>query len=359
MKVGEVLHGFELKYSKPLAEINAVLHRFTYVKNGADTVWLERNDDNKSFMITFRTVPTDETGVFHILEHSVLNGSEKYPLREPFVELIKSSLATFLNAMTAPDMTMYPVSSRNDKDFLNLIDVYMDAVLHPVSLKDPHSFRQEGWHYELDDPDGELSVNGVVFNEMKGAYTSSDELIRDNLNRLLFPDTCYGQDSGGNPEHIPELTYEQYKASHRRYYHPSNSYIFLDGKVDLDAVLEKLDGFLRDYDKIDPDSEIALQKPVAPAEVTEYYPIGAEDDDENKALLGKGWVYGTAGEIKKNMAVGVLNDALAGSNESPLCKALLDLNLCEDVSLERSMGGLQSGVKLILKNCDPSKKDLI
>ena len=359
MKPGELLHGFKLQYSQPLPEIKAVLHRFTYEKNGADTVWLERDDDNKSFAITFRTVPEDNTGVFHILEHSVLNGSEKYPLREPFVELLKSSLATFLNAMTANDWTSYPVSSRNDKDFLNLIDVYMDAVLHPLSLKDPHSFRQEGWHYELDSPEGELTVNGVVFNEMKGAYTSPDEVIRERLSQLLFPDTCYGKDSGGDPDHIPELTYENYKKNHHRFYHPSNSYIFLDGKVDLDSVLAKLDGFLQEYDKIDPDSDIATQQSVAPAEQTVYYPIGPEEDEEKKTLLGKGWVYGSYSEVQKNLAVNVLNEVLAGSNEAPLSKALLEAGLCEDVSLEKSQGGKQSTAMLIVKNCDPEKKNEI
>ena len=359
MKAGDIIHGFKLNYSQPLPEIKAVLHRFTYEKNGADTIWLERDDDNKSFAITFRTVPEDDTGVFHILEHSVLNGSEKYPLREPFVELLKSSLATFLNAMTAPDWTTYPVSSRNDKDFLNLIDVYMDAVLHPLSLKDPHSFRQEGWHYELEEPDGELTINGVVFNEMKGAYTSCDSVIRDRLNRLMFPDTCYGKDSGGDPDHIPELTYEMYKKNHHRFYHPSNSYIFLDGKVDLDSVFAKLDGFLKEYDKINPDSDIALQKSVSPAEETAYYPIGPDEDEANKALIGRGWVYGTFDEVQKNLAVTVLNEVLAGSNEAPLTKALLDAGLCEDVSLERSQGGRQTYCMLIVKNCDPAKKDEI
>ena len=194
MKPGEILHGFKLVYSQPMPDLKATLHRFTYWKNGADVIWLERDDVNKTFGIAFRTVPSDHTGIFHILEHSVLNGSEKYPLREPFVDLLKSSLATFINAFTFPDKTMYPFSSRNDKDFLNLMDVYMDAVLHPLSLRDPHSFRQEGWHYELDNPDGELTINGVVFNEMKGAYTSPDSLIRDYLDRQLFPDTCYGKD---------------------------------------------------------------------------------------------------------------------------------------------------------------------
>ena len=359
MNPGTILHGFELKYSQPLPELKATLHRFTYQKNGADTIWLERDDDNKSFSIAFKTVPQDSTGVFHILEHSVLNGSEKYPLREPFVDLLKSSLATFLNAMTFPDKTMYPVSSRNDKDFLNLIDVYMDAVLHPLSLRDPHSFRQEGWHYELDSADGELTINGVVFNEMKGAYTSQDEMIRDQINVQLYPDNCYGCDSGGNPDHIPELTYEQYLANHRRFYHPSNAYIFLDGKVDLDAVFVKLDGFLSPYDRIDPDADIAMQSPIAPADKTVYYAIGPDDDEKNKALLGEGWVYGRFDELEKNLAVSALVDVLAGSNDAPLTRALLDAGLCEDVALEQSDGRQQMHVHLVLKNCDPDKREEI
>ena len=183
MKQGETLHGFQLQYSQPLPEIGAVLHRFSYVKNGADLVWLERPDDNMTFSIAFKTVPQDDTGVFHILEHSVLNGSDKYPVKEPFVDLIKGSLATFLNAMTFPDKTMYPISSRNPRDFLNLMDVYLDAVLHPLCVKDPHAYRQEGWHYELDAPDGELTVNGVVYNEMKGDYTSPDSLLGNEMQR--------------------------------------------------------------------------------------------------------------------------------------------------------------------------------
>ena len=359
MKPGDTLHGFTLRYSQPLPELKATLHRFTYDQNGADTLWLERDDDNKSFFIAFKTVPQDDTGVFHILEHSVLNGSEKYPLREPFVDLLKSSLATFINAITFPDKTMYPVSSRNDKDFLNLIDVYMDAVLHPLSLRDPHSFRQEGWHYELDSPDGDLTVNGVVFNEMKGAYTSQDEMIRDQINRQLYPDICYGCDSGGDPDHIPELTYENYLASHRRFYHPSNSYIFLDGKVDLNAVFAKLDGFLRAYGRIDPDAGIALQSPVCPEDKTVLYAIGPEDDETNKALLGQGWVYGKFDELEKNLAVSVLVDVLAGSNDAPLTRALLEAGLCEDVALERSDDRQQMHVSLVLKNCDPARKDEI
>ncbi len=359
MKQGDILHGFKVLASQPLPEIGAVMWRMEYEKNGARLIWMDRDDDNKTFSIGFKTIPQDDTGVFHILEHSVLNGSEKYPVKEPFVELLKSSMATFLNAMTFPDKTMYPVSSRNDQDFLNLVDVYMDAVLHPLSLTDPHAFRQEGWHYELDDEDGELRVNGVVYNEMKGAYASSDRVMASELERMLFPDNCYGRSSGGDPVHIPELTYDDYLASHARFYHPSNSYIFLDGRMDLDTVLAKLDGFLASYERIDPDADIPMQAPVAAGEKAAWYEIGPEEDEANKAILAQGWVVARFDELEKNMALSVLTTALTGTNDSPLTKALLDAGLCEDVSLEVVDGVQQLYALLVLRNADPAKKDEI
>jgi len=357
MTQGEILHGFQLISSQELKEINAVMHRYQYLKNGADLIWLERNDDNKTFAIAFKTIPQDDTGVFHILEHSVLNGSEKYPVKEPFVELLKSSLATFLNAFTFPDKTMYPVCSRNDRDFLNLIDVYMDAVLHPLSIHDPHAFRQEGWHYELDDPEGELRVNGVVYSEMKGAYTSPDEMLGTEMNRLLFPDNCYGFEPGGHPDHIPDLTYENYLASHARFYHPSNARIILDGRVDIDAVFAKLDAFLASYDRIDPNAEIPMQSPVAPEAYTAYYPIDENEQGDNKALLGRGWVYGTFREQEKGVAMAVLSNVLCGSNDAPLTDALLKAGLCEDVSLGTADGIQQPYLLLTLKNVKPENAD--
>ena len=359
MQINDLIHGFRVLERRTLGELNAVMWRMEYEKNGARLIWLDRPDNNKTFSIAFKTIPQDDTGVFHILEHSVLNGSEKYPVKEPFVELLKSSMATFLNAMTFPDKTMYPVSSRNDQDFLNLIDVYMDAVLHPVSLRDPHSFLQEGWHYELDSPEGELRCNGVVYNEMKGAYASPDTVMMEQLGSLLFPSNCYGKSSGGDPEHIPELTYENYLASHRRFYHPSNSYICLDGQVDLDAVLGKLDGFLRDYERIDPDADIPMQEPVAPAERTCAYEIGPEEDETDKAILAGGWVFGKFSDMERNVAFSALARLLCGSNESPLTKPLLDAGLCQDVALEKLDGVQQLYAILQIKNADPAKKDEI
>ena len=359
MQINDLIHGFRVLERRTLGELNAVMWRMEYEKNGARLIWLDRPDNNKTFSIAFKTIPQDDTGVFHILEHSVLNGSEKYPVKEPFVELLKSSMATFLNAMTFPDKTMYPVSSRNDQDFLNLIDVYMDAVLHPVSLRDPHSFLQEGWHYELDSPEGELRCNGVVYNEMKGAYASPDTVMMEQLGSLLFPSNCYGKSSGGDPEHIPELTYENYLASHRRFYHPSNSYICLDGQVDLDAVLAKLDGFLKDYERIDPDADIPMQEPVAPAERTCAYEIGPEEDETDKAILAGGWVFGKFSDMERNVAFSALARLLCGSNESPLTKPLLDAGLCQDVALEKLDGVQQLYAILQIKNADPAKKDEI
>ena len=356
MQKNDVIHGFKAEYVQELPEIGARLVRMTYEKNGADLVWLDRKDDNKTFAIAFKTIPSDHTGVFHILEHSVLNGSAKYPVKEPFVELIKGSMATFLNAFTFPDKTMYPVCSRNPQDFLNLIDVYMDAVLHPLSINDPHAFRQEGWHYELDSPDGELKCNGVVYNEMKGAYASYDSVLSFEMQRLLFPDNCYGFESGGHPDHIPELTYESYLANHHRFYHPSNARIILDGAMDIDAVLKKLDSFLCEYDRLDVDADIPYQKPVAPEEKTAYYEIGAEEDESKKAILAEGWVVGDYSETEKLLALSVITDVLAGSNESPLTKALLDAGLAEDVSFHTMDGIQQSAAYLVIRSVDPAKE---
>lgn len=359
MKQNDVIHNFRVKYLQELPEIGAKLWRMEHERNGADLIWLERADDNKTFAIAFKTIPQDHTGVFHILEHSVLNGSQKYPIKEPFVELIKSSMATFINAFTYPDKTMYPVCSRNPQDFLNLMDVYLDAVMNPLSITDPHAFRQEGWHYELDSPDGELRCNGVVYNEMKGAFASPDEALSTELSLALFPDNCYKYVSGGHPEHIPELTYENYLASHHRFYHPSNARIILDGDMDIDAVLAKIDSFIGGYDKLDVDTDIPTQAPVCPDERLASYEIGADEDDKNKAILAGGWVYGDYTESEKVLAVSVLTEALCGSNESPLSKAILDAGLAQDVSLYNYDGIQQVLAQLVIRNVEAEKREEI
>ena len=347
-KPGDTLSGFTVQSVTELPEVQGRLVRMTYAKNGADLAWLDRDDDNMTFAIGFRTLPSDDTGVPHIIEHSVLCGSEKYPVKEPFVDLLKSSFATFLNAFTSADSTMYPVCSRNPTDFLNLVDVYMDSVLHPLSMKSPLAFQQEGWHYELDKADGELKRNGVVYSEMKGAFANPERLLRHETLRLLYPDTCYGFVSGGDPKAIPELTFEKYKAFYNRFYHPSNARIFLDGKVDLPAVLAKLDGFLAPYPRAEVDAPVMIQEPVAATKTIEYE-IGADEKPEGKVLMSDAWVFARFDAREKYMAMDVITDALAGDNDAPLKKALLEKGLCEDVHF--GVGGqAQMCVSLVVKN---------
>ena len=330
-KVGEKVSGFAVRSITDLPDVNGRLVRMEYVKNGADLAWLDRDDDNKTFAISFRTLPDDDTGVPHIIEHSVLCGSAKYPVKEPFVELLKSSFSTFLNAWTSSDCTMYPVCSRNQKDFLNLVDVYMDAVLNPLSVRSPQAFRQEGWHYELDKPDGELKRNGVVFSEMKGAFADPERRLYQEMSRLLYPNTTYGHVSGGDPAAIPSLTFEKYKAFYERFYHPSNARIFLDGKMDVRALLAKLDVFLAPYERKAVDAQVKFQWPVS-AERTFDYAIGPGEKAEGKVFMSTGWVCGRFDEREKRIALDVLTDVLAADNASPLKKALIDAKLCEDVS---------------------------
>ncbi len=355
MNINDVLHGFRVTRQRKIDELDAVMTEMVYEKNGAQLVYLDRPDTNKTFAIAFKTIPEDDTGVFHILEHSVLCGSDRYPVKEPFVELLKGSLQTFLNAFTFPDKTMYPVSSRNDQDFLNLIDVYMDAVLHPAILTTPNIFRQEGWHYELEDASADPIYNGVVFNEMKGAYSSVDTVLGNEMNQLLFPDNCYGKDSGGDPVHIPELTYEQFLACHKKYYHPSNSRIFLDGTMQLDEVLAKLDSFLSPYEYLEIDSDIPMQRPVAYQERTCEYEISENDDEKGKTNISLGYVYGTFADKEILLGLSVLADVLCGTNDSPLKKAILDKGLGEDISFASGDGIQQNPIILTVRNTDPDK----
>ena len=351
--------GFVLDGARKLPEMNAVLYQMYYGKNGAKLLWLDRREENKTFAIAFKTLPSDDTGVFHILEHALLCGSEKYPVSKPFVEMIKGSLQTFMNAFTFPDKTMYPVCSRNDKDFLNLMDVYLDAVFHPLCVTKRDTFLQEGWHYELEDSVGELTCNGVVYNEMKGVYASPDTWIDSNLNRMLFPDNCYRFQSGGDPEHITELEYEGFTAGYHRFYHPSNSYIILDGDMDIAAVLAKIGNVLSEYDRQNPDTEIPIQDPVRHAEVRCPYEIGRNEDPADRMILAGGWVYGRFDEPEKNMACGVLADILCSTNESPLRKAVLDKGLAQNVELARMDGVQQPYLVLVIRNTSDEKKEKV
>ncbi|MBE5063586.1 insulinase family protein [Lachnospiraceae bacterium DSM 108991] len=351
-------HGFVIDTRRELPQIGAVLWQMHFAKNGARLLWLERGEENKTFAAAFKTLPSDDTGVFHILEHSLLCGSRKYPVSKPFVEMIKSSLQTFMNAFTFPDKTMYPVSSRNQKDFLNLMDVYLDAVLHPLCLEREEIFRQEGWHYELDSPEGELSCNGVVYNEMKGMYASPDTLIDSALNRALFPDNCYQFQSGGDPACIPALTYEEYRAQYRKYYHPSGAWFLLDGEMDIEPVLEKIGQALSGFEPQQEDHPIPLQSPVHPDETRLPYETG-EEDIAKKTILAKGWVYGRYDEPEKDLACQALCEMLCGSNEAPLKKALLERGLAENVEFSKVDGVQQPFAVLVVRNAAGDQEQAI
>jgi len=293
---------------------------------------MKTEDQNKVFGIAFRTPPPDSTGLPHIMEHSVLGGSRRYPVKEPFVELLKGSLKTFLNAMTSPDKTTYPVASQNTQDLYNLVNVYLDAVFYPRIT--PQILQQEGWHYELEDSDGPLTYKGVVYNEMKGAYSSPDNLLYRHSRMALFPDTAYGRDSGGNPREIPELTYRQFRAFHETYYHPSNARIYWYGDDEEEERLRILDAYLRDFERIDINSRIALQPPFdAPRHTTVRYDASEEDEGggKGKAYLTVNWVLTENDDAETALALVILDHILIGTPASPLRKALIDSGLGEDV----------------------------
>ncbi len=355
MQLNDRIRNFRVTAVQPVSELEATLYQLEHEKTGARLVWLDRASENKTFAIAFRTIPEDDTGVFHILEHSVLCGSKKYPVKEPFVELMKGSMQTFLNAFTFPDKTCYPVSSRNDKDFMNLMRVYLDAVFCPAIYEKPSIYRQEGWHFELRDGE-EPSFKGVVFNEMKGAFASPDSLMHYQIIRRMFPDTCYRFVSGGDPAAIPDLTYEQFLNAHKKFYHPSNSYIYLDGNVDLDAALGLMDEeYLSGYEKTYVDSEIAYQKPLQAEPGICYYEISPNESLEKKARLGLCYGLGDYRDRRELAAMSIIADLLCGSNHAPLKQKLLSLGLAEDVGLG-AMGGMQqSYVVLSADNMDENR----
>lgn len=328
-------------------------------KSGARIAILSNNDDNKVFYIGFRTPPEDETGVPHIIEHTTLCGSKKFPVKDPFIELAKGSLNTFLNAMTYPDKTVYPVASCNDQDFKNLMDVYLDAVFNPNITKYEEIFKQEGWHYELTGRDDELKINGVVYNEMKGAYSSPDEVLSSQIYRSLFPDNTYSKDSGGNPEYIPKLTYEAYLDFYHKYYHPSNSYIYLYGDMDVVERLEWLDKeylSLYDYKKVN--SEINKQPPFDEIKNVEaQYSITMDDTQENKTYLSYNRVVGDTLDEMLYQAFDVLDYALVSSPGAPVKQALIDAGIGDDVYGSYDAGILQPVFSFVAKNADASQAD--
>ena len=352
------LSAYELIEEREIREMDSLGVVLRHKKTGARLFLMMNEDDNKVFSIGFRTPPDDDTGLWHIVEHSVLCGSEKFPVKDPFVELVKGSLNTFLNAMTYPDKTVYPVASCNDKDFQNLMDVYMDAVLHPNIHKEENIFLQEGWHYELEDADGPITLNGVVYNEMKGAFSSPESLLDRMITHELFPDTCYGFESGGDPARIPELTYEKFTAYHSRSYHPSNSYIYLYGDMDMEEKLTWLDeAYLCHYEAREVDSEIHLQKPFErPVEKEFYYPVTEDEGEEGNAYFSVNTVVGTDLDPILYVAFQILEYTLLDAPGAPLKQALVDAGIGEDVFGGYESGILQPYFSVIAKNADARRK---
>ncbi len=323
-----VRHGFESLWVREIPELKTSAEMFRHVGTGTDLLSFTNEDENKVFGVTFRTPPADSTGIAHILEHSVLCGSRKYPVKEPFVELLKGSLKTFLNAMTYPDKTCYPVASQNVKDFYNLIDVYLDAVFYPRLT--PFVFQQEGWHYELDNPADPLTYKGVVFNEMKGAYSSPDGLLAEYSQQSLFPANPYGFDSGGDPREIPNLTFEQFKAFHEKYYHPSNARVFFYGNDEPEERLRLVNDYLKDFHRLPVDSAIPLQPRFhEPRRVARAFPSG---EDSLKAMFTLNWLLDETHRIEQNLGLHMLEYMLLGMPGSPLRKALMDSRLGEDLA---------------------------
>ena len=327
----KTIHGFERITEKHISELETKAELYRHVKTGAELLSLVNNDENKVFGIIFRTPPSDSTGVAHILEHSVLCGSRKYPLKEPFVELMKGSLQTFLNAFTYPDKTCYPVASQNLQDFYNLIDVYLDAVLHPRLT--PFTLQQEGHHFELEELDKPLIYKGVVYNEMKGAYSSPDRVLAEHSQQSLFPDHTYGYDSGGEPKHIPSLTFEQFTSFHQKYYHPSNARIFFHGNDDPEQRLRLVNDYLKDFERQEIDSAIHIQPPFkGPKRIIRSFGAGSDDSGELKGMLTINWLLTETADAETNLALRILNYILLGMPASPLRKALIDSGFGEDLA---------------------------
>ena len=337
---------YEVLQNRKLEDIASDAMLLKHKKSGARVVLISNDDENKTFYIGFRTPPKDSTGVAHIIEHSVLCGSDKYPVKDPFVELAKGSLNTFLNAMTFPDKTVYPVASCNDKDFRNLVDVYMDAVLHPSIYSKKQIFLQEGWHYELEDTEDELTINGVVYNEMKGVFSSPDDVLSREVFNALFPDTTYGVESGGDPDAIPDLSYEAFLEFHKSFYHPSNSYIYLYGNMDMQEYLSYLDTeYLSQYDAICVDSEIQDQPDFEGGKmriIEKEYPIMDGDSKEDATFLTYASAVGSNLDPVLYQAFAILDYALCGCPGAPVKKALLEKGLCSDISSDFDRGVKQS-----------------
>ena len=331
---------YELIQKETLEGLKSEGYLLRHKKSGARVVLVKNDDDNKVFTIGFRTPPKDSTGVPHIIEHTVLCGSREFPVKDPFVELVKGSLNTFLNAITYPDKTVYPVASCNEKDFKNLMHVYMDAVFYPAIYEHEEIFRQEGWSYQLEAADDKLTYNGVVYNEMKGAFSSPEDVLYRVVMNTLFPDTTYANESGGDPEYIPDLTYEQFLNFHRKFYHPSNSYIYLYGDMDMEERLNWMDEhYLSSFTAQEVDSQISFQKPFTQMteKVTSYSITNAESEEDN-TYLSYNKVIGDSLDRELYQAFQILDYALLSAPGAPLKKALVDAGIGKDI-----MGSYENG----------------
>ncbi len=355
----EDLQTYEIIEHRRIEDLNSDSYILKHKKTGARVTLLSNDDNNKVFAIGFRTPPKNSTGVAHIIEHTVLCGSKEFPIKDPFVELVKGSLNTFLNAMTFPDKTVYPIASCNDTDFHNLMHVYLDAVFYPNIYKNDKIFKQEGWHYEMDSEDSELTINGVVYNEMKGAFSSADDVLSREIQNSLYPDITYGIESGGDPDVIPELSYEEYLDFHRKYYHPSNSYIYLYGDMDMAEKLDYIDkAYLSNFDYLKVDSEIELQKAFdAPREIHKPYSIMDTEPLEQNTFLSYNCSVGTPLDKKLYIAFDILDYALCSAPGAPVKKALIDKGIGQDAYSECDNGLRQPVFSIIAKNADASQKD--
>lgn len=350
---------YQLIKEKFIKEVNSTAKLLKHVKSGARILLLSNDDNNKVFQVGFRTPPTDDTGLPHILEHSTLCGSKKFPVKDPFIELLKGSLNTFLNAMTFSDKTVYPVASCNDKDFKNLMEVYMDAVFYPNVYKYEEIFKQEGWHYELENVDAPIIYNGVVYNEMKGAFSSPEQVVMRASQHALFPDTSYGVESGGDPEFIPDLTYQDFVNFHKRYYHPSNSYIALYGDMNMEEQLDWLDKeYLSKFDVIEIDSTLVKQKEFnEPHEEEIFYPVGKEESLEGKTYYSYNAVVGEANDNELALAFQILSYVLLDAPGAPLKQKLIEANIGKDIMSSYDSGLLQPMFNIIAKGADANKLD--
>ena len=350
---------YEVLEERRIEDISSMGYILRHKKSGAHVCVIANDDDNKVFSIGFRTPPEDECGVPHIIEHTTLCGSDKFPVKDPFVELVKGSLNTFLNAMTYPDKTLYPVASYNEQDYKNLMDVYLDAVFHPNITKYKEIFMQEGWHYELESEDAPLTINGVVYNEMKGAYSSPDEVLQTAIMKALFPDNTYSKNSGGDPDYIPELTYEHYLDFYHKYYHPSNAYIYLYGDMDIEERLAWMDReYLSAYDVMQVDSEIPMQKPFAKMKVVETsYPITDDDTESNSTYLSYNMVIEDVLDRTLYQAFTVLDYVLVSAPGAPVRQALIDAGIGEDVYGSYENDVLQPFFSIVAKNANKEDQE--